>query len=224
MLGLICAMLLGQPAELPRLPEAAAKVALRATVRVTSTRDTGSGVVIGRSGPVAYVLTAAHVVDQADRLEIDVLDPDGKGTGRRVFGKVTVVAKTSALAQDLALLRVRVDGGGLTAVLPLRRSEAAALSTPCPAFSAGDNGVKPTLKSETILAVARLRRPGASASSRCWKCQAAPVAGRSGGPLLHADGTLLGICTGGDRETCYYTHVAEIRDLLRRNGLGFLAP
>jgi S1-C subfamily serine protease len=223
MLGLLCAALLGQPAGPPRLQGTAEKAALRATVRVTCKTGTGSGVVIGRAGPVAYVLTAAHVIAEPEGLAVETSDPGAAGGGRRAFADVTVVAKASPQRQDLAVLRVRVNGEGLTAVIPLRRPTAAPLKTPAVAFSAGDDGVKVSIQAETVLGTARLRHLGTEETTRCWKCQAAPVPGRSGGPLLDADGALLGVCSGGDRTASYYVHVEEVRDFLKRNGLRFLA-
>ncbi len=79
------------------------------------------------------------------------------------------------------------------------------------------------MQSERVLQALRVRKPGADESARCLKCKAGAVAGRSGGPLLDRDGTLLGIASGGDDRASYFIHLDEIRPFLKRNGLGFLA-
>jgi S1-C subfamily serine protease len=222
MLALVCAALLGQPAE-PRLPDAAEKVALQATVRVYNAVKSkgGSAVVIGRGGPAIYLLTSAHVVEQADRVEIHCVNPAGKDGAPRIFKEVAVVARTGAAVDDLALLRL-VAGGEMPAVA-LCKGDGPAWKAPRAAFSLGFvDGNSPTVSLETIVKSVMLRKPGADESAHFWKCQGLPVPGRSGGPLLHPDGTLLGICSGGDGKASYYTHLDEIRRFLKRNGLRHL--
>ena len=45
------------------------------------------------------------------------------------------------------------------------------------------------------------------------------MSGRSGGPLLDADGRLIGVCSGTQEGMNYYTHPDEIRGALQRHRL-----
>jgi S1-C subfamily serine protease len=208
----------------PEPPAPLAQSARLATVRVCNPvkESVGSGVVIDRNGPVMYVLTAAHVVDKADRVEVYAYDP-GATARPRLFRDVTVVGRTGSDVSDLALLRVTVDRD--CACLPVAaRKRKAPLRTPGPAFSVGfSDGTIPAIKAETVACALTVRKGGAADSARFWKCQAAPVLGRSGGPLLDGDGALLGVCSGGSSDVTFYTHLDEIARFLRRNGLGMLA-
>jgi len=180
----------------------------------------GSAVVVGRAGPAVYLLTAAHVVEGADRVEIRCFD-QGK-TESRVLKDVTVLARTNSAVEDLALLRVAA--GGEMSVLPLRKGKVSSLKTPQGAFSAGfGESNRCIVNAETIVAASLVRKAGADEAAQFWKCRGAPTAGRSGGPLLDADGRLLGLCSGADGKAGYYVHLSEIRRFLTRNGLRFLA-
>jgi S1-C subfamily serine protease len=224
MLGFLCAALLGQSAEPPRLPDAAERLALRATVRVHNrARDkVGSGVVIGRVGPAIYVLTAAHLVDGTDAVEIRFPELDSQKVAPRELGDVTVVARTKSAVEDLALLRFA--GGGDFACLSLRKDNLARLKIPSQAFSVGfADGKLGTVTAESIVNASMVKKRGADEAAQFWKCKALPVPGRSGGPLLDPEGSLLGVCSGGDARASYYTHHSEVRRFLIRNGLRTLA-
>jgi S1-C subfamily serine protease len=222
MLCLVAAVLL---AQLPAAPAALEKKVLHATVRVYNPAREGGGtaVAIGREGSVVYLLTAAHVVRGAKHVEVDVFTP-GEPKPAQHFAKAAVIAATDALAQDLALLRVVDEGKALGGVLPLRKAGAALPATPWRGYSAGCSRTgAPSLESEQVLQALLVRKPGGQEAVRCFKTKTPAVAGRSGGPLVHSDGTMLGIASGGDETFRYFIHVHEIRQFLKRHGLGFLA-
>lgn len=224
MLCILSTLMLGQAAGLA-LPPVFDKSARHATVRIYNpVKDTGAaGIVIGRSGPTVYVLTAAHVVDKTDRVEVHVFDPEQPLARARVFQDVPIAARTSAQVEDLALLRITVADNVFPPPLALWKKAPPLAKTLSGACSVGcSEGARPTLLTETILDAPVVRKAGSEASARFWKCQKAPAQGRSGGPLLHADGTLLGVCSGESGKAGYYTHIEEIRRFLKSNGLGFL--
>jgi S1-C subfamily serine protease len=198
----------------------------QATVRIYNAAkdEGGSGVVIGRVGPIAYVLTAAHVVEKAENVEIQVSsggDADGKP---RVFN-AEVVARTSSQVQDLALLRLKAARDELPAVVRVRAGSGLSGKDLDGARSIGCATTRqptPVVEAESVLNAPLVRKAGASASARFWRCRKMPAPGRSGGALLHRDGSLIGICSGDDGKAGYYTHLDEIQRFLKANGLSSL--
>jgi S1-C subfamily serine protease len=212
-------------AQVPAPPAALEKKILLATVRVYNPAREGGGtaVAIGREGTVVYLLTAAHVVRGAEHVEVDVLAP-GELKPTHHFAQVAVIATTEALAQDLALLRVVDESKALGGVLSLRKASAALPKTPWRGYSAGCSRTGAlSVESEQVLQPLLVRKPGGQEAVRCFKTKTPAVAGRSGGPLVHSDGTVLGIASGGDETFRYFIHVHEIRPFLKRHGVGFLA-
>ena len=225
MLCLLCGFLLGQGGDPPARLSETEEAALRATVRIyNSAKDLGgTAVAIGRVGPAVYLLTSAHVVEGADRVEAHVFVNNGDKMHKKL-ADVAVVGKTGKLEQDLALLRIAAAGDDFAKPVRLAKTAKLGPKMPCTAFSTGcTEFLRPSVQPETILDAALVRKTGANEAARFWKCKAAPVEGRSGGPLLLPDGSLVGICSGGDGKVSYYTHVDEIRRFLKSQGLHFLA-
>jgi S1-C subfamily serine protease len=147
----------------------------------TRERGQGSGIVIDAKG---LVLTNAHVVDGADRVEVSL--PDGRELEGRVLGADPIT--------DLAVVSIP-PGSGLKAA-PLGDSEALevgdwaiALGTPY--------GLERTV---TLGIVSSLHRNITSlgfSDKRLELIQtdAAINPGNSGGPLINADGEVVGINT-----------------------------
>jgi S1-C subfamily serine protease len=147
----------------------------------TRERGQGSGIVIDAKG---LVLTNAHVVDGADRVEVSL--PDGRELEGRVLGADAIT--------DLAVVSIPV-GSGVKAA-PLVDSEALevgdwaiALGTPY--------GLERTV---TLGIVSSLHRNITSlgfSDKRLELIQtdAAINPGNSGGPLINADGEVVGINT-----------------------------
>src|SRR5258708_37151247 len=84
--------------------------AVVATVRVAnvSQGSEGSGVIVGRKGAFVYVLTAHHVVEKADRLEVATYSRDSYPKAAKVYDAVRLIARADDL-RDLALLPVVTD-------------------------------------------------------------------------------------------------------------------
>ena len=200
-------------------PEAVQRKVVAATVKVVNGDKQGSGAIVGREGPFAYVLTAAHVVGTAENVEVHVFTAGSYPKADKVY-RGNVLAR--AAGPDLAVVR-------LTSRDPLpdplvicppaaipRGKNLAALSVGC------GPGEAPTPVAETLLERKQIRRDGES--ERCWAWEAArkPEGGRSGGPLLDTAGRLIGVASGHGTERGYYAHVEEIHPFLRRNGFRWL--
>lgn len=226
MVGLAFALLL--PAQIETVETAdfskeAQTAALTATVRVVNGRQRveGSGVVVGRKGSFVYVLTANHVVEKGDRLEVATFSAASYPKPARVYRSVRVVARAGDM-RDLALLRVVTDDRmpGTLALCPARvvPEEAGfkALSVGC----AG--GEAPTVLVDDVAGKKRVRREGEDKAASFWEVDRKQAEGRSGGPLVDRRGYLLGVCSGTDRDKSYFCHPDEVRAFFKESGFDWL--
>jgi len=144
-------------------------------------RGQGSGIVIDSKG---LVLTNAHVVDGADRVEVSL--PDGRELEGRVLGADAIT--------DLAV--VSIPGGSGLKAAPLGDSEALevgdwaiALGTPYGLERTVTLGIVSSLhRSITSLGFSDKRL-------ELIQTDAAINPGNSGGPLINAEGEVVGINT-----------------------------
>jgi S1-C subfamily serine protease len=205
---------------LPAADPAARKreAAIAATVKLSlpGSGPVGSGVVVGRSGPHVYILTADHVVARARQLDLHVA-----AAGKSEVHKGAVVLARDAEA-DLAVLRLRW-APGLPKPLPLATPKQWP-TAPLRAVSVGwATGNAPTALDEQVGKKVLLRRPGQKTSTWTWQTKRKQERGRSGGPLLDSAGRVIGLASGHDGTSGYYAHAEAIHRFLKRNGLGFLA-
>jgi hypothetical protein len=220
MIALACLVLLAEPAK--DFPEELQARARYATVRVVNrtSRTEGSGAVVGQSGPFVYVLTAAHVVTKAEKLEVHTFSADSYPKADKVYDSAEVVAR-SRDAADLALVRI-----------PTRDRPPAALricppdlvpAKGFPALSVGCNdGKAPTSQAEEASGKKQVRRPDQTEDATCWEVSRKPGPGRSGGPLLDARGHLVGVCSGAADSGGYYSHAEAIHAFLKANAYRWL--
>ena len=115
---LVALMLTQTEAELSANIEARVR---SATVRVVNRtkRTEGAGVVIGRTGPVVYVLTAAHLFEDGERVEAQSYSPDNSPKLTHDFKEVAVVSRKDPMKLDLAILRFAPGPGILETTLAI---------------------------------------------------------------------------------------------------------
>jgi S1-C subfamily serine protease len=198
------------------------KLAIGATVRLTSREVDGSGVILGKDDEnYLYVLTVWHAakqdIEQVELFAITSLDAQPRLTlrGPEHFSK--------SEPRDLAILRVKIESGlefESVQVVPNAHSK----NIPSFAYSAGcSEGKFPTVLPERIIGCGRFRpsksgAPNAVVSATMWTTNSPQQTGRSGGPLLDVNGRLLGIALGKEGTTGYYCHSGEIADYLLDDG------
>jgi S1-C subfamily serine protease len=149
--------------------------------------STGSGFVIDEEG---LILTNAHVVEAAT--EIQVTFSDSHTVSATPVGK--------DVDTDLALLRVPSEGEDLQ---PLELGDSSTVQVGDPTVAIGNPfGLERTLTTGVVSALQRrLTAPSGFAIDDVIQTDAALNPGNSGGPLLDADGRVIGInsqiATGG---------------------------
>lgn len=149
----------------------------------TATRvDSGSGIVISASG---LIVTNDHVVQGARTITVAL---DGEAERTRT---ATVVAESPSL--DLAVLRI--DSAGET-LHPLKlASTASSVEVGDPAYAIGNPfGLNWTLTTGIVSALGReITAPSGAKIANVIQTDAALNPGNSGGPLIDASGSVIGI-------------------------------
>jgi S1-C subfamily serine protease len=197
--------------------DAARRLARSSCVQVVSKSGTGSGVVIGVRGAFLYVLTASHVVAGSDRLEVH-LPPVDKDAKAKVIADVDVLI--DGKVPDVALLRVSAGDVKVTPLALAAEAPGGDMAFDAVSASAGENAA-PDVRAERVLARKLLRRPDGE-TWFVWETRERPETGRSGGALIDSGGRLIGLCSGAQEGKGYYTHVDEIRALLKKKNQGWL--
>jgi serine protease Do len=153
-------------------------------------RAVGSGFVID---PEGYIVTNAHVVAGAQRIEVVLPPPDSDGSLESALsGKVTIVpARIVGQTREIDLAVLKVDGPKLPA-LPLATYRNLRQGETVFAFGS-PQGLRNTVTHGLISAVARQTD---SDSPLIYIQTDAPVnPGNSGGPLVNVDGEVVGMNT-----------------------------
>jgi S1-C subfamily serine protease len=199
-------------------PQDLQESAVTATVQVRNLANkmVGSGVLIAREGPFAYILTARHLVDGADGLEISVFLKDSYPKPKAVHRTLKIVAE-SPPPVDLALLRLDAQDRlpGPVALCPVGKVPAGGFM----GFAVGcDVGYEPIGWIEKIPQKKRAQLSTGTETIFFWEVDRKPIAGRSGGPLIDKRGYLLGVCSGANRDKSYFTHIDEIHRFLKMKG------
>ena len=198
--------------------------AVTATVRIhnRATKIEGSGVIVGKQGPFVYILTAHHIVQGADQLEIGVFSEQSYPKPAAVYRGAKVVAKAADI-RDLALVRI-VSDDKTVGVLPLCTREQNPKGDSFPALALGCAlGQAPTGQINKVVAKKKIRPKGAGDPAYFWEWNDAVAKGRSGGPLIDKRGYVVGICSGTSDGKGYFTHPQEIHRFLKENVFDWLA-
>ncbi len=209
----------GGPAE--PFSEDLKAAALAATVRVVNeaTGAQGSGVIVKRREAFVYVLTAGHVAEGAERLELSTFSPASYPNPKSVYRATTVLAR--APAADLAVLRLATTDPlpGVARLCPPDEEPEGAF----PVLTVGcDGGRAPTCFQDKVLRKGLVHKPGTGAAGLYWEAERKPDRGRSGGPLFDRRGRVIGVAGGVGDGKGYYVHAKEVHDFLAKNGLEWL--
>jgi S1-C subfamily serine protease len=202
---------------------------VRSTVQIRNGAKRGSGTVIASVPGETLILTAAHVVHEPGKLEVELHRHNlgynvaslTQGGGWPRLVQASVVATDAG--SDVAVLRVR----GMVALAYVARFD---VDAPEPArgdvvTSVGiDRTLHLTRWETTSLGSALIDLKRGGGAHPFTLTSRAPEHGRSGGGLFRRDGTVVGVCTGqlhvqNGKQSGIFASAASIRDLLRAHGL-----
>src|SRR5262245_14088646 len=157
---------------------------------ITRQRSVGSGFVVDPDG---YILTNAHVVNGAERVQIVLPPADTEGAiATALSGKTPIYpARIVGITTEIDLAVLKVDGVKLPA-LPLASYKQLRQGETVFAFG-NPNGLRNTLTHGLVSAVARQTDPD---SPLIYIQTDAPInPGNSGGPLVNVRGEVVGVNT-----------------------------
>ena len=157
---------------------------------ITRQRSSGSGFVID---PEGYIITNAHVVNGAQRVEVVLPPVDAQGAIQAALsGRTPVVpARIVGITTEIDLAVLKVDGQKLPA-LPLATYRELRQGETVFAFGS-PSGLRNTLTHGLVSSVARQTDPD---SPLIYIQTDAPInPGNSGGPLINVRGEVVGVNT-----------------------------
>src|SRR5450631_1190360 len=153
-------------------------------------RSIGSGAIIDADG---YIVTNAHVVAGAQRVQVVLPDPvtDGRAGSLTAETGRTVDARIVGTAQDIDLALLKVEAPGLRP-LPLADYDKVRQGELVFAFGS-PVGLRNSVTMGVVSAV--LRQPDPDSPTVYIQTDAPINPGNSGGPLVNVDGELVGLNT-----------------------------
>jgi S1-C subfamily serine protease len=171
--------------------------------------STGSGFLITSSG---YILTNFHVIDGADPYSGVTVNFEND-----IARRAQVVGEDEG--HDLALLKV--DMNGVPVVRPLALGDSTTVKVGDPTLAiANPFGYDRTLTSGIVSALQRqIQAPSGFAINNVIQTDAPITPGNSGGPLLDADGHVIGIdsqiATGGSVGIAFAVPIDTVKAFIR---------
>ncbi len=180
-------------------------------------RSVGSGFVID---PEGYIMTNAHVVDGAQRVQVVLPAADADGTlASALSSKMNIVpARIIGVTTEIDLAVLKIDGVKVPA-LPLATYSQVRQGEIVFAFGS-PNGLRNTLTHGLVSAVARQIDPDSPLIYVQTDASINP--GNSGGPLVNARGEVVGVNTfilsrtGGSDGLSFAVPVATARTVFRQ--------
>jgi len=158
----------------------------------------GSGFILDKQG---HILTNNHVIDNAQRVEVQLWDKHKY--------KATVIGVDKA--HDLALLQIN----NAASLVPVELADSRGLQVGQKVFAIGNPfGLSGTMTRGIISAIRSVRGPTGSAIEDAIQTDAAINPGNSGGPLMNSHGQVIGI----------NTMIASNNGVDQSAGIGFAIP
>ena len=207
---------------------------VKPTVQLRNGQTRGSGTVIMSVPGETLILTAAHVVKDAAKIEVELHRhnlgykvntlTEGGGWPRLVPGKVVA----SDRGTDVAVVRVKgMVALPFVAKLDMKAEEPAKGDV---MTSVGiDRALHLTRWQTTVQGPSTIDIKQGGKPAVFTITTRAPEHGRSGGGLFRDDGAVVGVCTGqlgsnkGDPKVGMFASMASIRRLLEENGIEVVA-
>ncbi len=186
------------------------------TALIVRQHAVGSGVIVDSDG---YIMTNAHVVEGAQRIQVALPLPDGDSSGRVPEGRRRILEAHligSHKATDLALLKV--DQKGLP-TLPLLANERPRVGQLVFAIGSPE-GLQNSVTMGVISALAR--QPDPTKAMAYIQTDAPINPGNSGGPLVDMNGEVVGLNTfilseGGGSEGLGFAIPARVVDFVYKS-------
>ncbi|MBY0526633.1 MAG: serine protease [Gemmataceae bacterium] len=209
-----------EPIDAKVFPKEVQTKSLTATVCVinASQKRQGSGTIIRQAKGEYYILTARHLVEGTEEVEVRIFTADTPPLPKKVHRTVRVLARAKG-EHDLAILRLRTDdpAPGILRIAPDSKdpSNGTMLALGC------SEGAAPTCRADKV-EKKMVRREGSTEKTIMWESATSSAAGRSGGALLDQSAYLVGVASGISKGKAYYCHIDDIRAFLRANGLKWL--
>src|SRR5262249_26382207 len=148
-----------------------------------------------------YVLTANHVVEKAEKLEVHVFSAKSYPKAAAVYDGTRIFAQAKEPDLAVLLFATRDTLPGVARLCPAQQVPA---GTDFPGVTVGCSGGKaPTCAAETVKGKQVIRRPG-EGDTTAWELATPPAKGRSGGPLFDKHGLVIGIASGRNDGKGYY--------------------
>jgi len=198
---------------------AAQKAATLATVRLEVGSNSGSGTVVGKSGPHLYILTAAHVVDNKQNVRVALFNAESYPRPANIYESGVVIAFSAV--KDLAVVRLATSDppSGIVQLGDVKKMPkigAVALVSGCLP------GKAPICRVDQVSKKVLAKRTADDAPTLFWQMGERYEVGYSGGPTLDATGRLIGVCSGASENRSYFIHLLEVQAFLRQEGLNWL--